>query len=236
MSKKVVVLQSNYIPWKGYFELIHQANVFCFYDEVQYTKNDWRNRNRILGPNGMFWITVPVEKEAVNGKISEAQITKAAWQKKHFRTIEQTYSKSVNKNDVLTILEPIYLGKEWTSISQLNQHLIITIARYMGISTEFKNSTDFDLKGDRVNRLINLINQLEGTQYISGPAAKNYLTENELQFEQHHIQLMYKEYGPYLPYDNKKKQFEDYVSVLDLLMNVNRDEYMPHLISSRVKS
>jgi hypothetical protein len=231
---KIVILQSNYIPWKGYFELIHQADVFCFYDEVQYTKNDWRNRNKIVGPNGLFWITVPVEKDAVNGTISEALISNTSWQKKHFKTIEQTYSKSVNKNDVLTILEPIYLGKEWTSISQLNQHLIITISRYMGISTEFKNSVDFDLNGHRVKRLINLINQLEGTEYISGPAAKNYLTENELQFEQNHIQLMYKEYGPYLSYDNKKNEFEDAVSILDLLMNVRKEDYLKY-IKSQIK-
>jgi hypothetical protein len=231
---KIVILQSNYIPWKGYFELIHQADVFCFYDEVQYTKNDWRNRNKIVGPNGLFWITVPVEKDAVNGNISEALISNTSWQKKHFKTIEQTYSKSVNKNDVLTILEPIYLGKEWTSISQLNQHLIITISRYMGISTEFKNSVDFDLNGHRVKRLINLINQLEGTEYISGPAAKNYLTENELQFEQNHIQLMYKEYGPYLSYDNKKNEFEDAVSILDLLMNVRKEDYLKY-IKSQIK-
>jgi hypothetical protein len=231
---KIVILQSNYIPWKGYFELIHQADVFCFYDEVQYTKNDWRNRNKIVGPNGLFWITVPVEKDAVNGTISEALISNTSWQKKHFKTIEQTYSKSVNKNDVLTILEPIYLGKEWTSISQLNQHLIITISRYMGISTEFKNSVDFDLNGHRVKRLINLINQLEGTEYISGPAAKNYLTENELQFEQNHIQLMYKKYGPYLSYDNKKNEFEDAVSILDLLMNVRKEDYLKY-IKSQIK-
>jgi hypothetical protein len=154
--------------------------------------------------------------------------------KKHFKTTEKTYSKSVNKNDVLTILEPIYLGKEWTSISQLNQHLIITISRYIGISTEFKNSVDSDLKGHRVKRLINLINQLEGTEYISGPAAKNYLTENELQFEQNHIQLMYKEYGPYLSYDNKKNEFEDALSILDLLMNVRKEDYLKY-IKSQIK-
>ena len=234
MSKKVVVLQSNYIPWKGYFELIHEADVFCFYDEVQYTKNDWRNRNRILGPNGLFWITVPVEKDAVNGKISEALITNSSWQKKHFKTIEQTYSKSINKTDVLAMLEPIYMGKEWTSISQLNQHLIKTISEFMGISTEFKNSADFNLKGDRIDRLKNLINQLDGTEYISGPAAKNYLAENESFFAKDNIQLVYKEYGPYLSYDNKKKEFEDSVSILDLIMNVQKEDCLKY-IKSQIK-
>jgi hypothetical protein len=230
--KKVVVLQSNYIPWKGYFELIHNSDVFCFYDEVQYTKNDWRNRNKILGPNGLFWITVPVEKQAVNGKISEAKITNFLWQEKHFKTIEQTYSKAINKDEVLGLLAPIYIDKKWEYISQLNQELIISIAQYMGINTEFENSANFDLEGDRVNRLINLIKQLGGDSYISGPAAKDYLTEYEGLFQSNNIALTYKKYGPYLGYDNKKKEFEDYVSILDLLMNVQKEEYLQHITSS----
>jgi hypothetical protein len=231
MDKKVVILQSNYLPWKGYFELIHQADVFCFYDEVQYTKNDWRNRNRILGPNGLFWITVPVQKDAVKGKISDAQITNFAWQKKHLRTIEQTYSKSINKTDVLSLLEPIYLDQEWTSISQLNQHLIQVISKYIGITTEFKNSAKFELKGDRVDKLIYLIQQLKGTEYVSGPSAKDYLTENEGLFQSNDITLTYKKYGPYLQYDNKKKEFEDYVSILDLLMNTPTNQCIEYITS-----
>jgi hypothetical protein len=231
MDKKVVILQSNYLPWKGYFELIHQADVFCFYDEVQYTKNDWRNRNRILGPNGLFWITVPVQKDAVKGKISDAQITNFAWQKKHLRTIEQTYSKSINKTDVLSLLEPIYLDQEWTSISQLNQHLIQVISKYIGITTEFKNSAKFELKGDRVDKLIYLIQQLKGTEYVSGPSAKDYLTENKGLFQSNDITLTYKKYGPYLQYNNKKKEFEDYVSILDLLMNTPNNQYIEYITS-----
>lgn len=229
--KKIVVLQSNYIPWKGYFELIHNADVFCFYDEVQYTKNDWRNRNKILGSNGLFWITVPVEKKAVNGKISEAQITNTLWQEKHFKTIAQTYSKAINKTEVLSLLESIYLNRQWEFISQLNQELIVTISKFMGIDTEFKNSATFNLEGDRIERLVNLIKQLDGNQYISGPAAKSYLEEHEQIFKTNSIELTYKKYGPYPVYENKKKDFEDYVSILDLLMNVEKSKYLDYLSS-----
>lgn len=234
MSKKIVVLQSNYIPWKGYFELIHDSDVFCFYDEVQYTKNDWRNRNKILGANGLFWITVPVEKQAVNDKISKAKITNPLWQEKHFKTIEQTYSKSVNKNEVLALLEPIYLHRKWEFISELNQELIKSIADFIGIETDFKNSAEFDLQGNRVDRLINLIEQLDGKEYISGPAAKNYLSSQEDLFAKNGIKLTYKNYGPYLTYENKKQHFEDYVSILDVLMNVDQPEYLKYICSKSV--
>lgn len=228
---KVVVLQSNYIPWKGYFELINDADVFCFYDEVQYTKNDWRNRNRILGPNGLFWLTIPIAKEAVKLKISEVAIERHDWQVKHFRTIEQTYAKSINKKEVLELLSPIYLEQNWTSLSELNQHLIKNIAQFIGIKTQFKNSADYNLDGDRLDRLTNLIDQLGGKEYISGPAAKDYLDGNEYLFEQKGIKLSYKKYGPYIPYDNKKKTFEDGASIVDLIMNVPHEEVIKHLSS-----
>lgn len=228
---KVVILQSNYIPWKGYFDLINDADVFCFYDEVQYTKNDWRNRNKILGPNGLFWLTIPVEKEAVKDKISKAQITNHSWQQKHFRTIEQTYAKSINKNEILSLISPIFLKKEWTSLSELNQELIKRISNYIGIQTKFKNSANYSLEGDRIPRLINLVQQLNGTKYISGPAAKNYLSDNEELFINEGIELIYKDYGPYSKYETKKESYEDFVSILDVLMNVSQKDCINYITS-----
>ena len=230
---KVVILQSNYIPWKGYFELIKDADTFCFYDEVQYTKNDWRNRNKILGPNGMFWLTIPIEKEAVKDKISNAVITNSSWQEKHFRTIEQTYAKSINKTEVLNLLSPIFLEKSWTNLSKLNREIIIKISNYLGFQTIFKNSADFNLDGDRVFRLINLIEQLNGKEYISGPSAKNYLKDYEHLFKEKKIRLSYKTYGPYKKYENKKSEFEDFVSIIDLLMNVPQEEAHIYLTSQK---
>ncbi|MBL4710293.1 MAG: WbqC family protein [Flavobacteriales bacterium] len=231
MGKRVVILQSNYIPWKGYFELIHRADVFCFYDEVQYTKNDWRNRNKILGPNGLFWITVPVEKEAVKGKISEAKVTNYDWQEKHFRTIEQTYSKALNRNAILELLEPIYLSERWDNISKLNQLLIEKLAKHIGINTIIKNSADYQLKDERLAKLVDLIKQLDGSEYLSGPNAKNYLSENESIFSDNDIQLTYMNYGPYLEYENKRKTFDHQTSILDVLMNVPKEEYLNYITS-----
>lgn len=228
---KIVILQSNYIPWKGYFDLINDADTFCFYDEVQYTKNDWRNRNKILGPNGLFWLTIPIEKNAVKDKISEATIINDLWQKKHFKTIEQNYSKAINKNSVLDLLAPIYLDNVWSNLSQLNQRLIIEISNFLGITTNFENSATFELKDDKINRLIHLIKQLNGTEYISGPAGMDYLKNVENIFSENEINLTYKKYGPYLKYDNQKSEFEDYVSIIDLIMNAPKDKYLEYFSS-----
>src|SRR3954471_21716869 len=88
---RVVVLQSNYLPWKGYFDLIQSADVFVFYDEVQYTKNDWRNRNRICSKNGLHWLTIPIRSDAVKKKISEVQLDDPRWQQDHFKILTQSY-------------------------------------------------------------------------------------------------------------------------------------------------
>lgn len=225
---KAVVLQSNYIPWKGYFELINDSDIFCFYDEVQYTKNDWRNRNKVVGQNGDFWLTIPVSKESVKQKISDVRLVDHSWQEQHLKSIEHSYHRAPFKKEVLSLLRPIYLEKPWTHISELNQHMIKEISRFIGIKTEFKDSKNFKLSEGRLNRLVDLVVQLEGTVYISGPAAKNYLAGNENLFSDKKIELRYKEYGPYLKYVN---HHNDFVSIIDVMMNVHKEEVLSYITS-----
>ena len=136
---KVGVWQSNYLPWKGYFDYINDVDIFCFYDEVQYTKNDWRNRNRLLNNNGLFWLTIPIGTKYTKGKISEVEIENKLILNKHFKTIEQCYSKSPFKNEILNLLSPYYLENPPNTLSELNQSLLKTISHYIGIKTKFVN-------------------------------------------------------------------------------------------------
>src|SRR3954466_7356015 len=94
MIMRVVVLQSNYLPWKGYFDLIQNADVFVYYDEVQYTKNDWRNRNRICSKNGVHWLTIPIARDAVRLRISEVPLPDVRWQRDHFKTLTFSYRRA----------------------------------------------------------------------------------------------------------------------------------------------
>jgi hypothetical protein len=229
MSKKVVILQSNYIPWKGYFDLINDADVFVYYDEVKYTKNDWRNRNKLYSANGEQWLTIPISKDAVHLKISEVRIEDKSWQELHHKSIYYAYKKAPFFEQIAPLIDDVYLEHTWLSLSELNRYLIETISRLIGIKTVFRDSKDFDLSGERVERLINILNQLDATEYISGPAAKGYLASSEKLFEQNHIKLIYKDYSNYEPYTQMTTPFNHAVSIIDLLANVKLDDVKKHI-------
>lgn len=215
--KKVVVLQSNYIPWKGYFDLIHDADVFIFYDDVQFTKNDWRNRNKIKCPQGTQWLSIPVGTEK-NRHICEVTLNEKNWQKTHWETIRQQYGKCEYFSRYQPFFEQIFLHTEWTNLSSLNQQLIKKISsQILCIETEFGDSRAFELTGQKQDRLLDLLKQTKATHYISGPAAKSYI--DEFAFDAAGINLIWKDYAGYPEYNQKHAPFEHGVSILDLIFN-----------------
>lgn len=130
-----VILQSNYIPWKGYFDLIHDADVFIFYDDVQFTVRDWRTRNRIKTPQGLQWLSVPAGSDR-NRLICEVALTDPTWQARHWQTIEQNYRKCPYFDRYRPTFEALYLDRRWDNLSELNQTFIRVIAgELLGIRT-----------------------------------------------------------------------------------------------------
>ncbi|MCK7578225.1 MAG: WbqC family protein [Chromatiales bacterium] len=219
--KTVVVLQSNYIPWKGYFDLIRDADLFIFYDDLQFTKNDWRNRNKIKTQKGSEWLTIPVGSSA-SRLICEVEIKDFSWQVKHWKTIRQNYGKSSYFANYRDFFEDIYLGQKWANLSLLNQSLIRLISSdLLNLKTEFRDSRDYDLSGQKLNRLMELLVKAEADRYISGPAAKNYI--DEPRFTEACIELVWKDYSGYPEYPQRFPPFEHGVSILDLLFNVGPD-------------
>lgn len=216
----VVVLQSNYLPWKGYFDLIQSADRFVFYDEVQYTKNDWRNRNRIYPRNGLHWLTIPIRRDAVKLRISEVPLPDPRWQKDHFKTLLQSYRTAAHFDQIEPLLRETYVDREWDRLSRLNRHLVERISRMIGIDTEFLDSNDFTLSGDRVSRLVNLLKQVGATQYLSGPSAADYLAGTEHLFAEAGIELRFMAYTGYPVYKQFREPFEHAVSIVDLLAHV----------------
>lgn len=216
--KKIVVLQSNYIPWKGYFDLIHDADLFVFYDDLQYTKNDWRNRNKIKTSQGMQWLTIPVGTSA-RRLICEVEISDSSWQKKHWETIKQHYGKCRNFSDYCLFFEDFYLSTSWASLSDMNQNLIQRISQeFLGITTEFVDSRQYSLTGQKLDRLLALVQQTQATHYISGPAAKEYI--NVQRFSEIGVDLIWKDYSGYPKYPQRYPPFDHGASILDLLFNV----------------
>jgi hypothetical protein len=231
---KVVILQSNYIPWKGYFDLINDADAFIFYDEVKYTKNDWRNRNKIYSVNGEQWLTIPICKDAVKLKISEVKMEDNSWQQLHFKSLYYAYKKAPFFFQIEPLINEVYLEKKWTYLIDVNRYLIEKIAGMIGSQTRFADSKTFDLSGERVERLIGILKQSGATHYISGPSAKNYLSGSEHLFEENKIELTYKDYSGYIPYKQLCDPFTHAVSILDTLANVKLNEIKDHIFSKKI--
>lgn len=219
--KKVAILQSNYIPWKGVFDMINQVDIFVFFEDVDYTNRDWRTRNKIRTNDGLKWLTVPVKKMPRGTKIFDIKISNdGKWQKKHKSTISQSYSKAKYFQDYKWILDDIY-DKEWDSLSDFNIYTTKLICKLLSIDCEFVNSKDIESSGFKDDKLISICKSLSANYYLSGPSAKDYIDDKK--FENEKIELAYIDYNGYLEYEQVQNDFEHYVSILDLIFNCGPD-------------
>ena len=165
--KKVAILQSNYIPWKGYFDLMQQVDVFVIYDEVQYTKNDWRNRNLIKSKNGLEWLTIPVKQDKLSQRIDETVVSTTNWNKKHWNALLANYSKAPYFREYSANFKHLYENIELTNLSSINRAFINVIVDILGIKTQLVDSKELNLSGDKNERLIQAVKQIGGNHYIS---------------------------------------------------------------------
>ena len=217
---KVGILQSNFLPWRGYFDFIRETDLFIIHDDLQYTKGDWRNRNRIKTPRGLAWITVPVHYHHTSQLIEETSIDDSTpWVKKMLNRISESYRQAPCFEPYFSELADV-LNRPAESISELNLRLIHWICSRLEIDTPIKLSREYHPEGTKTQRLIGILQQANASTYLSGPAAKVYLIP-EL-FERAGIQLQYKQYE-YPKYDQLYPPFESRVSVIDLLFMKGRE-------------
>ena len=147
---KVAILQSNYLPWKGYFDIIQSVDAFVIYDCVKYTKNDWRNRNIIYSKQGKQWLTIPISSNSVKIFIDEVRITDSRWQNIHAKTLITSYSRAPHFNQLRELINDFLLYKKWDYLSELNVALIKWISQRIGINTEIRNAREFSLQQNRI--------------------------------------------------------------------------------------
>jgi len=217
MPKSVAILQSNYIPWKGYFDLIRRVDEFILYDDMQYTKNDWRNRNRIKTKSGIQWLTIPVVTESLKQRIKDTRVVSGSnWQKKHLATLRQSYAKAPYFKHYHDVFADLYNASS-PFLSEINYEFLTTICRLLKINTKISWSSDYQLADGKTERLIALCKQAGADSYLSGPSAKNYLDESL--FVQNGIDVTFIEYH-YPEYPQLFPPFEHAVSIVDLLFNV----------------
>ena len=217
-GKKVAIVQSNYIPWKGYFDLINWADEFILFDDMQFTRRDWRNRNRIKTPKGLIWLTIPVESKGMFfQKIKDTVISDPKWNRRHWKSIVQNYSKAKYFGDYKDLFQDLYLGSCEKFLSQINFRFLETLCMALDIRTKLSWSMDYHLAEGKTERLVDLCKQVGARQYISGPTARGYI--NEDLFRAEGIAVCYMDYKGYPEYDQLFPPFEHRVSVIDLMFN-----------------
>jgi len=225
VNKRVAIHQSNYIPWKGYFDLIASVDEFILYDDVQYTRRDWRNRNYIKTPNGLQWLTIPVEvKGKYYQKICETKVSDNNWVEKHWKTICHNYSNAKFYNLYSDLLYETYLQvKNEMFLSEVNYIFLKQVCRILDIKSKITWSMDFNIPSelDKNKRLIALCLAAGASNYISGPAARDYM-DIDL-FNKNGISVEYFSYSGYFQYNQLYEGFEHKVSVIDLILNAGNE-------------
>lgn len=213
---KAAIIQSNYLPWKGYFDIIHDVDTFVFLDDVQYTHRDWRNRNKIKTPGGTKWISVPVVG-GINQLIYEVKIDYSQdWREKHKRMIHHCYASAPYYENYKSEIFEIF-SKKFEFLSELNIYSIQKISEILDINTEFLHSKDIGMTGTKDDKLISICQAIGADSYLSGPAAQNYI--QEYKFINSNIELYYKDYSGYPDYSQRWGSFEHAVSIIDLIFN-----------------
>ena len=215
-----VILQPSYLPWRGYFHQIQKADVFVFYDDVQYDTGGWRHRNKIKMPNGSSWITIPILAKNVhtnNIPIHQIRVVRTQdWQGKHWRSIENSYRKAPFFDDYAPRLESFYTDRTVDLLADFTIDLTKAIAGWLGITqTRFVRSSDLAVVGTKTDRILAVLAAIGNvTHYISGPSAKTYIEEDKFATAGIGLEYMAYQYGEY---PQLYGPFDPHVSVLDLL-------------------
>ncbi|MBV8490709.1 MAG: WbqC family protein [Candidatus Eremiobacteraeota bacterium] len=218
-ARRIAIVQSNYIPWKGYFDLIASVDEFVLFDDVQYTRRDWRNRNKIKTKDGLVWLTIAVE---VKGKyfqaIDETRIADPRWIDSHLGALRGAYARAPFFKEEWAWVEPLYRSLEGAELlSAVNRTLIEGICTRLGIGTPIRASRDVPHGDGKNDRLIDICRALGASAYLSGPAARDYI--DEALWRERGIEVEYKSYDGYREYPQLYGAFEHGVSILDVLFN-----------------
>jgi hypothetical protein len=213
-----VILQPSYIPWRGVFDQIRRADVFIFYDDVQYDTRGWRNRNQIKTPGGKRWLTIPVHSRGAqtqNIPINQIRIAwDSAWNDEHFRTLQVAYGKAPFFTQYSPLVRQFYERHD-EYLADLTVDLTIALARELGFGqTRFLRASSLGVEGTKTDRLLAVLDKVGADHYLSGPSAREYIEAHK--FEQAGIQLEYMQYN-YPEYPQLYPPYDPFVSILDLL-------------------
>lgn len=220
----VVILQPSYIPWRGVFDQIQKADLFIFYDDVQYDKHGWRNRNQIKTAQGKQWMTIPVHTKGVTQGIPIKDVRidwSKPWAKNHLKALTFAYAKTPYFASYAEWLDSAF-GRRDEFLADFTIWLTIEIARKIGIHhTRFMRSSGIEgMEGQKTDRLIQILQHVGATHYISGPSARDYIEQEK--FDSAGIALSYIEYN-YAEYQQLYPPFDPYVTIFDAMFMLGED-------------
>jgi hypothetical protein len=222
VGKRLAVIQSSYIPWKGYFDIIGMVDEFVFFDDAQFTRRDWRNRNKIKTAQGLQWLTIPVaSKGRYFQAIDETEITEP-WIEKHWRSLTVNYQRAAHFQALAPAIRAIYedvAGERY--LSRVNARLVAGLCRLLDIATPLRWSRDYPVVGAKSERLLSICRAAGAALYLSGPSARSYL-DIDL-FASEGIAVEWMDYEGYPAYPQLFGTFEHGVSILDLLFNTGAE-------------
>jgi len=221
---RITILQPNYIPWRGYFDFFKQSDAFVFYDDVQYTKNDWRNRNEIKTQDGKQWLTIPVDDSNRMTKhilIKDVKVIQNGWQERHLQALELHYKNAPYFDVIYGMMKEALITEKHELLSGLDISLTMKILDYLGIRRKTYLSSELDVSGnDPTQRVVDICRKLGATEYLSGDAAKDYLELDKFG----DIRVLWHRYKERV-YPQLHGPYISRVSVIDLLMNCGLKGY-----------
>jgi hypothetical protein len=218
-SKSIAILQSNYIPWKGYFDIIAAVDEFIIFDDAQFTRRDWRNRNKIVLNGLPHWLTIPVKtKGNYHETIDAISVADPTWTRKHWLTIAQAYRRAPHFRTVEPMLANLYVrAANLDRLTMINELFLKELADFLHLDTPFHRSALVPRASDLpTERLIEICQARAATEYVSGPAAKEYIEANR--FAEAGIALRYANYSGYPVYEQSTSTFDHGVSIIDVIM------------------
>jgi len=228
--KRVAIIQSSYIPWRGFFAAIALCETFVFFDSVQFTRRDWRTRNAIKMPQGVHWLSVPVQQKGnFQAPIDSIRIADPDWWRAHLKSIEMAYRRAAHFEDAFPVVRCLFESiADVPMLSQVNQRMIMALCRALRIETRFLRDVDL-LPRDAMasmrptERLVKLSAAAGAQIYLSGPSAKSYLDEEEFNALGMQVEWMdYSRLGE--PYPQVWGDFASGVSIVDTLLNLGLDQ------------
>ena len=209
--------QPVYMPWLGLFHKISLADTYCIFDDVQYTKKDFVNRNRIKTKDGPLWLTVPVESANHHElKIKNVKVIQDGWQTKHFKSIQSAYAKSRFYSDYIDQIEELFMAKKWAFLVDLNKAWLDFGLRSLEIEVNIHKASDFHFEGSKSDLVASMCSQLQANSYIFGELGADYAEVST--FKKIGVSIHFQKYI-HPTYTQLHGEFVSHLSFLDLLLN-----------------